>query len=307
MKHDQLAGHLAVAGAYTIFGLNIVFTKDIANAEAVSPMLLFTFRAIGACTLFWLLSLFLPKEKVPARDVLKMALAGFLGLFIPQLSFLFAIERATPVDCAVLGSLCPIYTMCFAFLFLREPITFKKAGGVAMSLAGALLLIYNSTHAEGTVARTEPLGVILLLVNGLSFAGYLGAFRPLISRYSVVTLMKWMFLFALLLSLPFAWGGLLRTDYAAITPTVGWEIAYVVFFATFVAYFLIPIGQKHLRPTLVSMYSYLQPMIAAGVSIAVGMDLFTWQKALAAVLVFGGVFLVSRSRAAANDPAVTRK
>ena len=298
MNGSKFAGHLAAAGAYFIFGFNIIFNKDIANSGTVSPLVLFVLRAAGATLLFWVLSLFLPKEKVPARDVLKMALAGFLGLFVPQLSFLFAIERATPVDCAVLGSLCPIYTMCFAFLFLREPITFKKAGGVAMSLAGALLLIYNSTHAAGTVARTEPLGVILLLVNGLSFAGYLGAFRPLISRYSVVTLMKWMFLFALLLSLPFAWGGLMRTDYAAITPQVGWEIAYVVFFATFVAYFLIPIGQKHLRPTLVSMYSYLQPMIAAGVSIAVGMDVFTWQKALAALLVFGGVFLVSRSRAA---------
>lgn len=298
MNGSKFAGHLADAGAYFIFGFNIIFNKDIANSGAVSPLVLFVLRAAGATLLFWVLSLFLPKENVPARDVLKMALAGFLGLFIPQLSFLFAIERATPLDTAVLGSLCPIYTMCFAFLFLREPITFKKAGGVAMSLGGALLLIYNSTHAVGTVARTEPLGVILLLVNGLSFAGYLGAFRPLISRYNVVTLMKWMFLFALLLSLPFAWGGLLRTDYAAISPRVGWEIAYVVLFATFVAYFLIPIGQKHLRPTLVSMYSYLQPMIAAGVSIAVGMDVFTWQKALAALLVFGGVWLVSRSKAA---------
>lgn len=297
MEKAQVKGHLAAAGAYAIFGFNIIFNKDIANSGLVSPPVLFVLRSAGATLLFWTLSLFLPKEKVPVPDLLRMMLAGFLGLFIPQLSFLFAIERATPVDSAVLGSLTPVYTMCFAFLFLREPITFKKAGGVAMSLCGALLLIYNSTHAPGTVVRTEPLGVVLLLVNGLSFAGYLGAFRPLISRYGVVTLMKWMFLFSLLLSLPFAWSGLMRTDFAAVTPTVGWEIAYVVFFATFVAYFLIPVGQKYLRPTLVSMYSYLQPMIAAAVSIAVGMDLFTWQKVLAALLVFGGVALVNRSRA----------
>ena len=90
----------------------------------------------------------------------------------------------------------------------------------------------------------------------------------------------------------------MTTDFAAVPSLVRWEIGYLVFFATFVAYFLIPLGQKHLRPTLVSMYSYLQPMIAAALSIAIGMDRFTWQKALAAVLVFGGVFLVSRSRAA---------
>ena len=81
-------------------------------------------------------------------------------------------------------------------------------------------------------------------------------------------------------------------------PSVLWEIAYVIIFATFVAYFLIPVGQKQLRPTVVSMYSYLQPIIAAAVSVVVGMDRFTWQKALAIVLVFVGVALVNRSRAA---------
>ena len=112
--------------------------------------------------------------------------------------------------------------------------------------------------------------------------------------------MKWMFLFALLLSLPFSTAGLFSTDYAAIPSNVRWEIGYLIFFATFVAYFLIPFGQKRLRPTLVSMYTYLQPVIAAIISIWVGMDVLTWQKILATVLIVGGVILVSRSRAASN-------
>ena len=298
MDKGKLAGHLAAAGAYGIFGLNIIFCKDIASSGIVSPIVLFMLRAAGACALFWALSLVLPREKVPGRDLGRIALASLLGLFVPQLTFLAAIGVTTSIDAAVLGSLTPIYTMCFAFLFLREPITLKKAGGVAMSLAGVLLLIYNSAHAPGAVDRTQPLGLALMFLNGLSFAGYLGAFRPLIARYSVVTFMKWMFLFALLLSLPFSWSGLMRTDFAAIPPREGREIAFVIVFATFVAYFLIPAGQKRLRPTLVSLYSYLQPMIAAAVSIALGMDSFTWQKGLAAVLVFSGVALVSRSRAA---------
>ena len=280
MADKKWVGHLAAAGAYAIFGFNIIFNKDIANDGTVSPMVMFVLRAFGATVLFWLLSLVLPREKVPARDMWKIALASFVGLFLPQVSFLFAIEQATPVITAVMGALCPVYTMCFAFLFLGEPITLKKAGGVAMSLGGALLLIFNSTRAAGPVAETTVLGVILLLVNG------------------VVTLMKWMFLFSLLISLPFAWDGLFHTDYASLRPAVQWEIAYVVVFATFVAYFLIPVGQKHLRPTLVSMYSYLQPLIAAAISVFIGMDRLTWQKVLAAVLVFAGVALVSRSRAA---------
>ena len=302
MQNDKLLGHLAAAGAYVIFGFNLIFCKDIAGSGVVPPVVLFSLRAVGATALFWLVSLFLPRERVSGRDLLRIVLASFLGLFVTQLAFLAAIGMTTPIDAAVLGSLTPVYTMCFAFLFLGEPITGKKAGGVAISLLGVLVLIFNSVHQTGAVDRTQPLGVLLMLVNGLSFAAYLGCFRPLIARYGVVTFMKWMFLFALLISLPFSWGGLMRLDVASITPKLGWEIGYLVVMATFVAYFLIPVGQKHLRPTLVSMYSYLQPIIAAALGIAIGMDRFTWQKALATALVFGGVLLVNKSRAAGSSP-----
>ena len=297
MRRDKLAGHLAVAATYTIFGLNLIFCKDIANAEAVPPIVLFTLRAAGASALFWLISLFLPRERIARGDMGLIVLASFTGLFVPQMTFLSAITMATPLDTGILGTLGPIFTMFFAFLFLKEPITFKKAGGVTLSFAGVLLLVLNSVHAAGP-ASTTPMGFALLLLNSLSFALYLGAFRPLIARYSVVTFMKWMFLFSLLMALPFSVRGLLALDFGAIPPKVGWEIGYLIFFATFVAYFLIPYGQKRIRPTLVSLYTYLQPVIAAIISVWIGMDTLSWQKILSAFLIVAGVVLVSRSRAA---------
>lgn len=297
MQSDMLKGHLSIAAAYTIFGLNLVFCKDIANSESVSPYVLFTLRAIGASALFWLLSLFMPKEKVDRGDYWKIAAASLVGLFIPQMTFLMAITMTSAIDTAIIGTLGPIFTMFFAFFFLKEPITGKKAGGVALSFAGILFLIFNSVHAGGA-AVTSPWGIALLLVNSLSFSLYLGLFRPLISKYSVVTFMKWTFLFSLIVSLPISAKGLIITDYTAIPVNVRWEIGYLIFFATFVAYFLIPYGQKFIRPTLVSMYSYGQPIIAAIVSIWAGLDTLSWQKILASALVVGGVILVSKSRAA---------
>ena len=300
MQKDKLKGHLSIAAAYTIFGLNLVFCKDIANSETLSPYALFTLRAVGASALFWLLSLFTPKEKVAKGDFRKIAAATLIGLFIPQMTFLMAITMTSAIDTAIIGTLGPIFTMFFAFMFLKEPITGKKAGGVAISFAGILFLIFNSVH-EGGAAATSPMGVFLLLVNSLSFSLYLGLFRPLISRYSVITFMKWSFLFSLILSLPISARELVTTDFMAIPADVLWEVAYLIFFATFVAYFLIPYGQKYIRPTLVSMYSYLQPIIAAIVSIWAGVDTLTWQKVLASILVVGGVVLVSRSRAAQHQ------
>lgn len=298
-KHSILIGHLASFGAYTIFGLNIIFSKDIANSGAVPPLELFTFRAVSAAVLFWVLSCFTERERVPKGDLLRMVGAAVLGLVVPQLTFLYAITMTAPIDLSVVQTITPILTMFVAAIFLKEPITWKKAGGVGLSFGGIVWLILQSTHAEsGTL--TTPLGIILTVTNSLSFAFYLGLCRPIISRYSVVTLMKWMFTFATLVSLPFSIKGIVALNYGAVTGQVWWEIGYLIFFATFVAYFLIPIGQQRIRPTLVSLYGYLQPLIATVVSIAIGMDKITVFKILAALCVFGGVAIVNQSRAAAD-------
>lgn len=296
---DRFKGHLSIAAAYTIFGLNVVLCKDIANSAAVAPHLLFTLRALGAVLLFWLASFFLPKEKIEKGDMWRIAVASFLGFFLTQMTFLVGITMATAIDSAILGTLGPVFTMITAYFFVKEPITGKKAGGVAIALAGVLFLIFNSVHAGGA-ASTTLLGLLMLLLNSLTFSMYLGIFRPLVSKYSVITFMKWVFLFSLLMSLPFSVKGLLSLDYAAIPVAVRWEIGYLIVFATFFAYYLIPYGQKRIRPTLVSMYNYLSPIIATIVSIWTGLDHLTWQKVVAAAAIVGGVILVSKSRAASR-------
>ena len=165
-------------------------------------MLLFTFRAGGAALLFWLASAFLPKEKIDKGDYLKIFIASMLGLFLTQIVFLKAVTIATPFDCAIITSFTPIFTMLVAAIAIKEPITWRKTGGVLLSLAGVLALIFNSARSTGGATHTSPLGVVLMLCNGLFFAMYLGIFRPLIMKYSVVTFMKCMFLFCGLFSHP---------------------------------------------------------------------------------------------------------
>ena len=302
LKKSTLAGHLACFGAYCIFGFNIVCCKNISNANVLTPMDLFCFRATGATLLFWLLSLFMPHEKVPIKDLLQIFVASMLGLFLTQLSFLKAITMTTSIDLSITNTCTPIMTMFVAAIFLKEPITGKKIGGVLVSLVGVLILIFNSVGLGGGASETKPLGIVLTIANALTFALYLGIFRPLISKYNVVTFMKWMFLFSMLMALPFNAKSLIHIPFRQMENRIMWQLGYVVFFATFVAYFLIPIGQKRLRPTLVSMYNYVQPIIATIISIVIGLDHFTWKKGLAMVLVFTGVWIVSQSRAASHNP-----
>ena len=316
MRADKqvIIGHLASAAAYIIFGINVVVCRDIATDGGLAPIVLFSMRALVAGMLFWLVSLFLPREHVPPRDLLRLAGASVLGLFLPQLTFLHAIAHTTPVDLSIMSTTTPIFTMFVAAIFLREPITWKKALGVAMSFGGILWLILQSAlrqpypDATGALpfggsgaAHTEPIGIVYCFANYIVFALYLGTCRPLIARYSAVTSMKWMFLVAFLVSLPFSLPRLPETDFGAVPGGVWWEIAFMIFFSTFVAYYLIPVGQQRIRPTLVSMYGYLQPIIAIAVAIATGMDRLTATKLLAAALVFCGVWIVNRSRAAVPE------
>ena len=295
MNKQSIAGHLACFLAYAIFGFNIIVCKDLTAGRLISPLAIFCLRSVGAGALFWIISLFTPKEKVEKKDYLRIFAASILGFFVCQVTFLVGIPHITPMDCSVLSAISPIYTMIIAAIVLKEPITWQKAGGVIISFAGIIYLIVSRTSADGT-AETSLFGILMIVLNSLSFSLYLGIFKPLIGKYSVVTFMKWIFLFAFLMSVPFSTKELVTLQWNAIPAVQLAELAYLILCATFITYFLIPVGQKRIRPTLVSMYSYVQPIIAIVISISVGLEILTWQKVLAAIMVFGGVVVVSYSK-----------
>ena len=297
MKEKTL-GHLACFIAYAIFGINIIVCKDLTSSRLISPLALFCLRSLGAGSLFWIISCFLPKEKVEKKDYGKIMMASLLGFFLTQMTFLIAIPDIPPMDCSIVSSLSPIYTMFIAAFALKEPITLRKVGGVAISFLGVIYLILNTVTGQGSAVETSWVGILLMIANSLCFSLYLGLFKPVITKYSVITFMKWIFLFAAAFSLPLAGKELITFDYSLLSGTYLSELAFLIVCSTFITYFLIPLGQKRIRPTLVSMYSYVQPIIAIVISIWVGMDTLSWQKVLAAVMVFGGVVLVNYSRSA---------
>ena len=298
-SNTNISGHIACFAAYAIFGVNIIVCKDLTSGHLISPIGIFTLRSLGAGLMFWILSLFFPAEKVEKKDYLKILAAAFLGYFVTQLTFLIAIPDVTPMHCSIISSISPIYTMFIAAIVLKEPLSWTKAGGVALSLCGILFLIFNNASGTSGVSESKLSGIFLMFLNSLSFSLYLGIFKPVIAKYSVVTFMKWIFLFSALMSLPLSFREVVSLEWTKIPSVQMWELGFLIVFATFISYFLIPFGQKRIRPTLVSMYSYIQPIIATIISIILCMDILTWQKLMAALMVFAGVFIVSRSRAKA--------
>ena len=301
MNNKSIPGHIAAFIAYAIFGFNIIVCKDLTSDGLIPPLGIFTLRSLIAGGLFWIVSLFKPQEKIDKGDYIRIFAASMIGFFTCQITFLVGIPYITPMDCSVMTAMAPIYTMIIAAMVIKEPITLQKAGGVAISFAGIIYLIVSRVATPGGVAESTPFGIFMLVLNCLSFSMYLGIFKPLIAKYSAVTFMKWIFLFSAVVATPFSMKGLINVDWAGIPAIQYAELAYLIICATFISYFLIPVAQKRIRPTLISMYSYVQPIIAIAVSIAIGMDTLTWQKALATLLVFGGLIIVSYSRSAQSN------
>lgn len=297
IDESKVKGHLAMLGANVMWGLMSPVVKIVFATGVVAPMIVVDFRVAGAALLFWLTSLFLPKEHVPRADILRLFGAGMLGVLFNQGCFILGVKLTSPGEASLVTTTMPMWVMLLAWLILREPITLKKAGGIAAGAAGAIILIAGS--ASPVSGSNPALGDVIVLCAQLSYALYLTLYRNFIRKYSLVTLMKWMFLSATVVGLPSSLKWLGATDWSAISPTEWGGIAYVVVCGTFLAYICIMIGQKTLRPTLVGMYNYVQPIVATITGICLGLDRFTPVKALAIALIFSGVWLVTISKAKA--------
>jgi Predicted permeases len=300
MKYKKTPGHIALFTANLIFGVNNPVSRSL-MPEILSPYTLTYFRLFGGMLLFWLVSLFLKKEKVPAKDIFLLFLASLFALTLNQLPFFVGLSMTSPIDASIVVTTLPIVTMILAALFLKEPITLMKAVGVLVGLSGALIIVFNNKVVNA--GNSNFWGDMIVLGAVTSFAVYLAAFKNLISRYSPITVMKWMFLFSSIVSLPFCYKTLAETNYSQLSASVYERIIFMVFMATFVGYLLLPIGQKLLRPTTLSMYNYVQPIMASLVAIFIGIDTFGYEQAVAGVLVFSGVYIVTQSKSRAQMEA----
>lgn len=293
MNSKIIKAHLALFGAGSIWGLMAPIGKAAMDA-GVTSLSLASMRMIGAAICFWIASLFAPKEKVSKHDLLLLFFAGLLCIVFNQGLFIYGLSLTSPVDSTIITTSMPVLTMILAAIFLKEPITPMKFTGVIIGISGALMLILSNN--SGSEVGGNVWGNIICLVAQISFALYLTLFKGLISRYNVFTLMKWMFTFASVCFTLFSFRDLSGLASQTFSVHVWLQVGYVVFFATFIAYILVLVGQKMLRPTVVSMYNFMQPVVATIVSVLIGMGTFGWLKALASVLIFVGVYVVTKSK-----------
>ena len=303
MEMQKLKGHGAMLCANAMWGLMSPLAKLVMLGGLVTPLVVTDLRVFGAMVLFWIVSFFRKPEHVGHKDLAKLFVASLLAIVFNQGCFIFGVGLTSPADASIITTSMPLWAMVLAAIFLKEPITGKKVLGIAFGATGALLLIMGSSHAgtSSTVSGDKSSwGDLLVLMAQLSYALYLVLFKNFVGKYSVFTLMKWMFTYAFICLLPFSYNDLLAAGWAGLSLMEIGSLAFIVVGSTFLCYILVVVGQKNLRPTVAGMYNYVQPVVACIVAICWGMDSFNWVKGVSILLIFGGVYLVTMSRSRAE-------
>ncbi|RHJ85372.1 DMT family transporter [Parabacteroides sp. AM08-6] len=297
MKSNAYKGHLAMLGANLLWGCMSPSSKIVLSSGLVNAISLTTFRMLGAAAVFWIASLFTKDEHVSHQDLVKLFFAALFGIVFNQGSYIFGVSLTSPIDATIVATTTPIITMIIAAFYLKEPVTGKKILGIFVGAIGALLLILSGQQAvAGNGNGSNIWGDILCLVAQCCFSIYVVVYKGLISRYSPVTLMKWMFTYSAICTIPFSYTSIASIDFLRLPTSIYLNIAVVVLGGTFFAYLLVPIGQRILRPTVATMYNYVQPIVASAITVLVGLDTFGIMKCISIALVFSGVYIVTQSK-----------
>ncbi|KGL62265.1 DMT family transporter [Polaribacter sp. Hel1_85] len=283
---------IAVSIATLIYGLNYTIAKDVMPIF-VKPYAFILLRVAGATIVFWILGFFMKSQKIEKEDYKKIILASFFGIALNMLSFFKGLSLTTPISASVVMVISPIMVLIFSSLLLKEKIIKRKILGIFIGLLGAVILIVYGNSSEQD-SGNRALGNFLVFVNATSYGLYLVIVKNLISKYNPFVFIKWFYLFGLLFVLPFSIFEFNQISWSTMPNSIYLKIGFVVVFTTCITYLFNLYGLTKLKPTSVGVFIYLQPVIATIYALIVGSDSLNLVKILATIIIFLGVYLVTK-------------
>ena len=297
MKSRNLA-IVALFLVQLLYGFNYTFAKTVMNEGYVKPFGFVLLRVAGATLLFWLMSLFLPNEKIDKKDFFQLFLASVFGVFINMLLFLKGLEFTTPIHASTIMTITPIVILILSIFMLKERITSLKILGAIIGFIGALILTLYGQSARA--ADNILFGNLMIFLNAVSYSVYVILIKKLTAKYHPFTFIKWLFLFGLILVTPFGFSEVQEIQWQSFTPYVTFSVIFVVVGATFGTYLLNPLAISRLKASTVGIFIYLQPVIAGLFAILNGVDFVDAIKISAMLLIFLGVYFVSKKPKTTN-------
>lgn len=292
---QRLLAHLGLLAVALIYGANYVIAKGIMTDGMIEPFAFILCRCIAGVVLFWLIGFLFIKESIRKEDVARFVLAGALGVALNQLCFFSGLSLTSPIHSSLIMIMTPILIIVLSAVVYKEPVPRRKVIGILIGFAGAATLVL----AGGAVNEHSSIaGDLLILTNATSYGAYLLVIKKLVDRYHPLTVVKWAYTFGFFMVLPFGYKQLEATAFSAFTTSHWRAFFYVLLFTTFLAYLINALALKHVAPSVVGAYIYLQPLLAILISWYVGADVLSMTMMVGGALIFLGVYLAARKKKA---------
>ena len=282
-----------VHGSLFLVALIYAATFSIAKEvmpHYIKPMGLITIRVWGAVSLLWVTHFLFVKESIfGKKDFLMLLKCAVFGVAANMLLFFKGLAITTPINAAILMVTTPLFVAFFSFFLLNEKVTKLKVIGLCFGVFGAILLLLGPSLSFNS---TTLWGDLMVMTNAIIYAYYLIVAKPLLHKYSPITVIKWTFFFGGLLVIPFGFTELKEVQWQAIPNSIWSAIIFLIIGATFITYVLNAWALRNANVTLVGAYIYLQPVLATIIAVSMGKDSLTLPKVLFSLLIFTGVYLV---------------
>ena len=287
-----------------LIGCNVVWAIDypfynLLLGKYISPMAMVSASLVVAALLSWIPRIWERGERVERKDWLIIVVAALLMGVTRKLMMMFGLSRTSPIDGSIIATIVPLLVLIVSLIAGIDSLNIRKVFGLILGMAGAVAVIITSGDSHH--AKSELWGNVMMICSGVVTALYMVFFKRLVAKYRITTLLRAIYTISAIVMLPFGLRSMLSTDLSTFDTELYLAAAFVLIVPTYLPNLLLNYSLRYLQPTLSSVYTYIQPVLAVALSVAMGLDRLHLDTLIFAAMLFTGVGLVigsySKSRA----------
>ncbi len=305
---ERIKPHLALLIGNSIWAINyplyhIIFSNGV-RASAMLELSLVVAALFSFVPLLWSKA-----ERVERGDIKFLVAAAILSGLLRKGLVIFSLSLTSPVDASIIASLVPIMALVVSVVMGIDRFTLPRVVGILLGMGGAMAIILSSNSSA--VAHSALKGNMLMVVYTLAAALYMVWLQPLFRRYKPITLLRWVYSLSALMFLPFSAEAVATTPFSGMSAHILLATIFVILVPTFLPNLLLNYALGRVTPTISSIYSYIQPILAIAVSVWLGLDKLRWEVPVYGAVIIAGVALVidsySRRGGAKGAPSDRQK
>lgn len=287
-----LRAHIALVVCNIVWACDYPF-YNLLLGRYIEPLAMTTAALVATAILSLVPLLWEKRERVEPKDLMLLVCAALLIGIAKKLLMMYGLSMTSPIDGAIIATVAPLMVLVLSVVEGFERLSTRKVVGLLIGMAGAIAVVLTGSNPSHIKSHTA--GNIMIFCSACVTALYITSFKRLVSKYRVTTLLRIIYCTSALVILPFGIKPLVTTDFAVMNREMTLAMLFVILVPTYLPNLLLNYSLKRVKPTVTSIYTYIQPLLAVALCVAMGLDRLHADTVLFAAILFTGLWLVISS------------